>query len=158
MWLRSIDHHLAPSGICSSSKTNKEESRTTSLHECSNNLHRVCLENINKPTFIIEYANFSPHYTYTIKKDHLPPITLSQSGNLNVYKQEMVSIKNTLRNNNCPTSITSASLSRNRRVENNNKISTIFYLQYISSTSEKIQNICSLHNNRIIFKSYSTFW
>lgn len=84
MWLRSIDHHLAPSGICSSSKTNKEESRTTRLHECSNNLHRVCIDDINKPTFIREYVNSL--FIHHRERDHLPLITFSQSGNLNVYK------------------------------------------------------------------------
>ena len=68
----------------------------------------------------------------------------------------MDSLKETLRRNNYPENITSATINLDHKTEEDSRKLTTVCRPYMKGLAEKIQKICNPHDTRTTFRSEST--
>ena len=112
-----------------------------------------------KPTFTGQYLNFNSHHPYTVKKGIVRSRkhrAKAVSSDMDLYQEEMISLRHNFRRNIYPERKTSAPRNLVRRREDDTRKLTTVCLLYIKDLAERIQRICSPYDIRTIFTSDST--
>ena len=77
---------------------------------------------------------------------------------IQIFQEEMISLRLNLHRNNYPERITSAPRNLVRRIEDNTRKLTTEFLPYVKWLVERTQKICSPYDIRTVFTSGSTLW
>ena len=119
-----------------------------------------------KPTFTGQYLYSNSHHPYTVEKGIVRCLqhrARTISSDPDAYQEEMISLRHNPHRNNYPEHIISAPRNLDRRMEDNAQKLTTVCLPYVQGVAERIQQICSPYDIRIVFTSDSTlrryfFW